>query len=322
MARRLNKNNLILFLFFTCLLLLLALLICVIALLSGGRGEALPAEAEPGTEMVEARLLMEHAAAYDVSTEYLQLLLPGYLIYRDGTEYVFSPLDEHLEQHDYDWSALRYDFGRIHYADGRDVTYGVDVSTYQGEIDWQAVAEDGIDFAMVRLGYRGYSKGGLQIDEYALKNLDGAAAAGLEVGAYFFSQAISEAEAEEEARLALELLDGRELAYPVVFDMEEITEDAARTDALSIKERTDITLAFCRVIEEAGYQPMVYGNIKWLAGRIDLTRLHQYPLWLAQYYERPLFPYLFHMWQYTDSGEVAGIETTVDLNICFKPFGE
>ena len=320
MSRRINKNNLIILLGFCCLLLLIALLICGAALLSLSHRLS-QKEAEPA-RTVDAQLLMDNAALYNVSTEYLQLLLPDYLVYRDGLEYVFAPLEQKLSRHEYDWSQLTYDFGRIHYQGAGEISYGVDVSTYQQKIDWHAVAGDDIDFAMVRLGYRGYSVGKLEQDEYAVANLDGAAAAGLDVGAYFFSQAITPEEAEEEARLVLQILDGRELRYPVVFDMEEIDNDQARTDTLSIAQRTEIALAFCKEIKKAGYQPMIYGNIKWLAGRIDLTRLKDYPLWLAQYYEKPLFPYMFQMWQYTDSGSVAGISTSVDLNICFQPFGK
>lgn len=318
--RKWNKNNVIVFLLFISGILLVALAVSVLALI--GTKNQKPTTAEEPPLLVDGRLVMEHAAEYGVSTEYLQLLLPGYLVYVDGADYVFQPLDDRIPLHDYDWAYLTHDAGRIQYRDGRDVAYGVDVSTYQGEIDWKAVAGDGIDFAMIRLGYRGYSQGGLAIDEYAEANLDGAAAAGLDVGAYFFSQAVTVAEAEEEARLVLAVLDGRELTYPVAFDMEEITGDTARTQGLTVAERTEITLAFCRTIQKGGYQPMIYGNIRWLAGRIDLTRLTQYPLWLAQYYEKPLFPYLFTMWQYTDSGTVSGIPTSVDINICFAPFSD
>lgn len=324
MAQKINKNDLILFLGFLCILLFLALLISLLTLVLQGRPGRRAQAPEPGESFqIDAETLMENAARFNVSTEYLQLLLPDYLIYQDGAEYVFSPLSPALPRHEYDWDKLRYDFGRIHYRDEKlPIRYGVDVSTYQGEIDWQAVAGDEIDFAMIRLGYRGYSEGGLFVDEFAQANLDGAAAAGLELGAYFFSQAISPEEAEQGARLALEQLNGRELAFPVVFDMEEIDGDEARTAKLSIQQRTEIAAAFCRVIEDAGYQPMIYGNIRWLAGRIDLTQLSEYPLWLAQYYERPLLPYAFQMWQYTDSGEVEGIQGGVDLNISFSDFGE
>lgn len=312
-----NQSNLIVFLLFLCGILLVALVVSVLALL-GTKNWRSTAEEEPPL-LVDGQRIMEYAAQYGVSTEYLQLLLPEYLVYVDGAEYVFQPLDDRIPRHDYDWSYLSYDGDRTRYQDGREVTYGVDVSTYQGEIDWSAVAEDGIDFAMIRLGYRGYSEGGLSPDEQAVANLEGATAAGLDIGAYFFSQAITVEEAEEEARLALEILDGRTLTYPVAFDMEEITGDVARTAHLTTAERTEIASAFCQVIQEGGYQPMIYGNIRWLAGRLDLAQLTQYPLWLAQYYKKPLFPYLFTMWQYTDSGTVSGISTSVDLNICFAP---
>ncbi len=311
-------------LFWTLLLsgLVLLVILPIVALLAlRGCARQEQPEAEPILEPVDARLVMEHAAEYGVSLEYLQILLPDYVIYRDGPEYVFTPIDNRLELHDYDWSCLSYDFGRRRYNDGRAVTYGVDVSLYQEEIDWAQVAADDIDFAMIRVGYRGYTKGGLEKDPRAEANLSGAAAAGLKLGAYFFSQAVTVEEAEEEAQLVLDALAGYEVTYPVVFDMEEVS-DEARTDSLTVQQRTDIAEAFCRVIEKAGYQPMIYGNVKWLAGRLDLVQLRKYPLWLAQYADHPLFPYRFQMWQYSDSGEVAGIPGPVDLNICFTPYGE
>ena len=115
----------------------------------------------------------------------------------------------------------------------------------------------------------------------------------------------------------MSLIDDYEISYPVVFDMEACTDPAERTYNLTQQERTGITEAFCREVEKAGYCPMVYGNISWLAGNIELEELADYPLWFAQYYVRPLLPYDFAMWQYSSSGIVPGITGAVDLNICF-----
>lgn len=279
------------------------------------------AEAELGEELVvDGQALLQYADDFQVSTEYLQLILPQHLVYSDHGSYVFQELDPSLPRHSYDWSRLSYAFGRILYQDENfpEAHYGVDVSYYQGEIDWPAVAADGIDFAFIRAGYRGYVSGALLADENCAANLAGAIAAGLPVGLYVFSQAITEEEAVAEAELALEQAAGYQISYPVAFDMEEIHNETARTDSLSREEATAIALAFCQRIEEAGLRPVIYGNIKFLAGRLDLSQLTGYPLWLAQYYDRPLFPYDFHFWQYSSSGQVAGINGDVDLNICFR----
>ena len=301
------------------LLLNLALVLCLVLSLffSGSRREK--EEPAPALVDVDTWALRDNAYDYGVSLEYLQLVLPAYLVYSHRGEYVFEPLDPHLPRHGYDWSKLRFEEGRAVYRDENwpHVSTGVDVSYFQGDIDWPAVAADGVDFAFVRLGYRGYSKGALYEDAMAAANLDGAAAAGLKVGAYVFSQATSEEEAVAEAELALSVLDGRQLQLPVAFDMEEIFNETARTDDLSREQATDYALAFCRRIEEAGYRPMIYGNIAWLSARLDRSRLKEIPVWLAQYHYRPLYPYDFVCWQYTDSAAVDGIAGGADLKLCF-----
>ena len=322
--RKLNyKNSFIASLFVNVLLLLaLGLLLAFFLWGRGGPARLQTPDAEreetPGLSINEQALL-EQAFAYGVSIDYLQLVLPDYFIYYFDGDYRYELLDPQLGLHRYDWSRLVYDQGRLDYADPEltGVQTGVDVSYYQGEIDWAAVAGDGVDFAMVRLGYRGYESGALVTDETAGVNLAAAAAAGLDLGAYFFSQAITVEEAQEEARLALELLDGRELAYPVAFDMEEIWNQTARVDGLSREQATDIALAFCQAIEQGGYQSMIYGNTAWLAGRLDLSRLQDSNIWLAQYSSRPNYPYHMNMWQYTSSGTVAGVSGQVDLNLYF-----
>ena len=298
------------------------LLLCVLLVLgiSGGRRQA--AEEEPAAlQNVDTQALHDLAYEYGVSLEFLQLVLPDYLVYSHKGEYVFEPLDPDLPRHGYDWGALVYEHGRTAYRDESwpDVLTGVDVSYFQKEIDWSAVAADGIEFAIVRLGYRGYSEGALFEDENAAANLDGAAAAGLLTGAYFFSQAVSVEEAEAEAELALQILDGRKLDLPVAFDMEEIYNESARTDDLTRDEATAIAQAFCRRIEKGGYKAMIYGNTAWLAARIDRSALKDVPVWLAQYNYRPTYPYDFALWQYTSGGQVDGVEGEVDLNLCFAP---
>ena len=200
--------------------------------------------------------------------------------------------------------------------EGVEAWTGVDVSAHQGEIDWTAVAADGVDFAMIRLGYRGYTEGGLYLDDYFLQNLQGAMAAGLEVGVYFFSQAISEEEALEEAAFVLEALEEHSLGCPVAFDWEFISPGrGARTDGMDGDTLTRCALAFCGRLEEAGCLPMVYYNKGLGYLTYDLSRLTDYPVWLAEYDTVPDFFYRFDLWQYTNKGTVAGISGDVDLDL-------
>lgn len=198
---------------------------------------------------------------------------------------------------------------------------GIDVSEFQQEIDWAAVKAAGVEFAMIRLGYRGYLEGQLYTDSRALENLAGAKAAGVKVGAYFFSQAISVEEAEEEARFSLELLGGMALDMPVVFDWEFMYTEA-RTDGIDGGTLTDCTKAFCQAVEEAGYEAMVYFNLNQAAYYLDLFELQEYPFWLAMYSDRMTYPHRIDMWQYSYTGRVPGISTDVDLNLYFPGEGE
>ena len=218
----------------------------------------------------------------------------------------------------YDRSAFTVDDqGRLTYEkDGKRAKTGVDVSIYQGEVDWPAVAADGIDFAILRVGYRGYTEGGLFPDQTFAQNLQGALDAGLEVGVYFFSQAITPEEAEEEADYILEALGGRKITYPVAFDWEPITPgENARTDGLDGAALTRCAVAFCKRVEKAGLRPAVYFNQTQAYLRYDLRELTDYALWLAEYDSKPDFYYHFDLWQYTHTGQVAGIEGNVDLDL-------
>ena len=219
----------------------------------------------------------------------------------------------------YYWNGLTANGDRLAYYEGGALCsdLGVDVSDHQGDIDWQAVARDGSDFAIVRLGNRGYTEGALYADEQAAANLDGAAAAGLETGAYFFSQATTEDEAREEAEFALALLDGRSLRLPVVFDHEPVPDAAGRANRIMGDELTACARAFCERIEQAGYATMIYGNKQDIA-RFGSNAFGNRPVWFAEYdVAVPTGQFDFDLWQYTNGGSVAGIPTAVDLNIRF-----
>jgi GH25 family lysozyme M1 (1,4-beta-N-acetylmuramidase) len=195
---------------------------------------------------------------------------------------------------------------------------GIDLSSHQGEVDWAAVAESGIDFAMVRIGYRGYgSAGRLAQDERFLENLTGAQAQGIQVGGYFFSQATTPEEAEEEAAFALSLLDGAALDFPIAYDWEPIINDTARTDGMTTEEVTACAVAFCQVIRQAGYDTVLYCNGELGYLTYDLSQLRECQLWYAEYGSVPSFTYAFSFWQYSNTGQVPGISGNVDLDLYF-----
>lgn len=194
---------------------------------------------------------------------------------------------------------------------------GIDVSSHQGIVDWELVREDGIDFAMLRVGYRGYSVGSLNKDPNFTMNIENAQRAGLPVGVYFFSQAITVEEAREEAAFVLEALSGYDIQMPVVFDWEVIGTSKARTDGLSTATLGACAQAFCQMVEDAGYQPMIYFNVDTGYKNYDLRDIVRWPFWLAQYKEQPTFYYDFALWQYTSKGRVNGIQGNVDMDVYF-----
>ncbi len=193
---------------------------------------------------------------------------------------------------------------------------GIDVSVWQSEIDWQQVKAAGVEFAMIRVAWRGSEVGVLEEDEYAQANYAGATAAGIKVGAYFFSQAISVEEAEEEADYLLELIKDWNVEMPVVYDWEFISEDS-RTGKVDPRTLTDCTKAFCDKIAKAGYQPMVYFNASHSLHNVYIRELTDYPFWLARYDTVLDYPYKVDMWQYTETGKVPGINGNVDINLFF-----
>lgn len=243
----------------------------------------------------------------------------------EGTTYE-AVLEEELASCRWDYSRLTREGEFLYYKDTEGNTLsrlGVDVSRYQGEIDWQQVREAGVEFAIIRLGFRGYGEEGrLVLDEKFEQSIRQAAQAGLDCGVYFFSQAVSEEEAGQEAEFVLEHLKGLEIHGPVVFDTEEIKDDVARTDGLTGEARTRFCQVFCDRIREAGYSPMIYANMKWMAFTLNLEELEDYEKWYADYEPLPQNPYDFTIWQYTETGRVPGIEGNVDLNIWFDREGQ
>ena len=196
---------------------------------------------------------------------------------------------------------------------------GLDVSKYQSEIDWEQVKEAGFSFVMIRVGYRGYGTAGtMRPDEMAEIHYQGAKEAGLMIGAYFFSQAVSVEEAREEALYAMELTQNWELDLPIVYDWEFIS-DTARTADVDADTLTACAKAFCQEISDVGKKTMIYVS-PWY-GNLHLDQLKEYPQWIALYKDHMDYKYHFDMWQYTSKGKVPGVSGDVDINI-FIPYGQ
>lgn len=254
---------------------------------------------------------------------------------KDGTDYfVFQDVKENsyrselldsVPKNTYDLDCLTTDeaTGFKQYNDeenGITSRMGIDVSEFQGEdIDWKQVKDSGIEFVIIRAGYRAYGETGeLVQDAMFEQNIEGALEAGLDVGVYFFSQAVTPGEAVEEAEFVLDLIRPYEITGPVVYDTEEIKGDTARTDDNTRQEFTNYCKVFCDTVEHAGYDSMIYANMKWMAFTLDMEELTDYDFWYADYHELPQNPYYYTIWQYSETGEVPGINANVDLNIWFE----
>ncbi|MCR5637075.1 MAG: glycoside hydrolase family 25 protein [Clostridiales bacterium] len=195
---------------------------------------------------------------------------------------------------------------------------GIDVSEFQHEINWAAVKQSGIEFAMIRAGFRGSTEGGLFEDGVVRANIEGAINNGIEVGLYFFSQATSEQEAVEEAKFLADIADEYSVTYPLVFDWERNEESDSRTLNITPAQVTKFASAFCKEIEKRGYTPMIYYNEYYGYMLYDLSEFKDHKMWYVQYSDTPSFYYGFDMWQYTENGQIDGIDGTVDINVYFE----
>lgn len=194
--------------------------------------------------------------------------------------------------------------------------FGIDVSKYQGEIDWARVKAAGVEFAIIRVGYRGSKTGALVEDPYFKKNLIGAKKAGIQVGVYFFTQAVNEVEAVEEASTVVALLDGETIDYPVFIDTEG-AGGAGRADLLDTEMRTKVCQAFCKTIESTGLHSGVYASRNWYYNKLNASELESFVIWDAEYTSEPKYTGKYDMWQYTSSGMIDGINTRVDLDVSY-----
>ena len=224
-----------------------------------------------------------------------------------------DPIPGPLDANPYSASDFEYENGYLTCtADG--ARLGIDVSEHQQAVDWEQVRAAGVDFVMIRIGYRGYTEGRLFRDSHFLQYLAGAREAGLDVGIYFFSQAITPEEARKEAEFLLTILKDDPAEMGIAFDWEYVSEDA-RTGALDGRTMTDCAIAFCETIADAGHKPMVYFNQYQALEQYTLKELADYDFWLAMYEEDMTFPYRVDLWQYTEDSAVPGIEGPVDINI-------
>ncbi|MGN0347270.1 MAG: glycoside hydrolase family 25 protein [Lachnospiraceae bacterium] len=262
-------------------------------------------------------MAIENSGSYP---DVLRKIFPEYMIYNAGGKYAFVPIDNNMPRNSISENQIMESGGEMTYVvDG--ITRSrkmIDVSQHQGNIDWQQVADSGVEMAIIRLGIRGYGSGALVMDEYFAQNMEGATAAGLEVGVYFFTQAISIEEAQEEADFVLESLKEYDFNGTIVLDIEKVDDNAARGNALTPEERTAFARVFCDRIRDAGYRPMIYGNAYSLFAMLDITELKEYDVWYAFYNNYLYYPYEVRAWQYSSTSTVPGISGDVDLNIWFE----
>ena len=261
----------------------------------------------------------------DSSLSIFKSYFPDNIVYvNNKNQYVFADILSDVAKNNYkDENFKQDDAGIITYSDNGTVIshMGVDASRFQGNIDFKKLKEQGVEFAMLRCGFRSYGNGVLNTDWSFDTFAKNAIQNDIKIGAYFFSSAITKEEAAEEADYVLNIIKPYKITYPVVLDFEEIAGDTYRQENLSTQELTDIIIAFCDKIEKAGYKPMIYSNLKGFVGRLDLTRLEKYEKWFAYYSDTPYFPYEFSIWQYTESAKLDGVSgNTIDLNISFKDY--
>ncbi len=254
----------------------------------------------------------------------LREIFPDEIIYIYDNQYVFKPVNTDLELNKLkadkfiinDKNLSTY---TIDYKDNEIEAFkGIDVSKFQGDIDWEKVSEDGVDFAFVRVGYRGYETGKLVEDENCKTNIENALKNNIKTGVYFYTQAITEEEAVEEAEFVIDIIKEYDINYPIAFDLEVVGEETARTNKLTTDERVKIVKAFCETVKDAGYTPMLYGNLATMFSMVEYEEMLDYEKWFAYYDTELYFPYELAVWQYSCTGKVDGIEGDCDLNLAFK----
>ncbi len=285
--------------------------------------DAKEAAAEETRNSIKA-MIQQKLENGDGATSTIRSLFPDQIVVASSGRYYFFPITDDIEHHGFGDEDFEIgDDGFLQYV-GDDSTVeiknGIDVSRFQGEINWEKVKASGIDFAIIRAGLRGTTEGKLLTDDFFEDNIEGATENGIDVGVYFYSQAVNKEEAEEEVQLILDLIEPYKVTYPVVIDIESAESDSARTANLTTDDYELVVKTFCDMVSNAGYTPMIYGNVKSFTLLMDAIDVDDYDIWIA-YYGTPLYyPYHFNIWQYTSSGRVDGIDGDVDLNICITDY--
>ncbi|RKM57073.1 hypothetical protein D6853_03385 [Butyrivibrio sp. X503] len=280
-------------------------------------------EAREGAEDTLREDFRKKLESGDTAIGVVRDLFPGEIVVNGSGRYFFFPISDEIEHHGFAETDFELsDNGFIKYVGDKDldIKNGIDVSRFQGDIDWEKVAASGIDYAMIRAGYRGTGEGKLVEDDKFVDNIEGAIENGIDVGVYFYSQAVNKKEALEEAQKLLDMIEPYNIEYPVVIDIESAESDEARTATLSSDVYEENAKAFCDTISAAGYKPMIYGNVKSFSLLMDAADVDDYDIWIAYYGNPQYYPYHFNMWQYTSAGKVKGIEGDVDLNICITEY--
>ncbi|MBR3305895.1 MAG: Ig-like domain-containing protein [Lachnospiraceae bacterium] len=236
----------------------------------------------------------------------------------DGKKYYFDKNGNKVTG-DQIIQGVSYHFGTdgVLNEGGNSGVMGIDVSKWNGAIDWTAVKNSGVNFVIIRCGYRGSASGVLVEDPRFKSNLAGAKAAGIKVGVYFFSQAVTEAEAVEEASMCLALIGGEHLDYPVFIDTEFTTGKNGRADGLKKAERTAVCRAFCETVKSGGYSTGVYSSVSWLGPMVDVSVLSGAKIWMAHYAAEPGYDGHYDIWQYSRKGSISGISGSVDMNLSY-----
>ena len=254
-----------------------------------------------------------------IEGNYWSFARASYVLVGQYPDYEYYKIPSNVPRNDYEPDSFFIeDDDFMYYHDGsvgKISHIAVDVSSYQENVDWEALKAAGVDTAIIRVGYRGYGTGAIAEDGMFETHVGGAKEAGLDICVYFFSQAVSYEEGAEEARYAIDAAREHGLTGQIIIDTEMIYADDARTEGLSIEARTDAIVGFCETVENAGYEPLVYSNRNWFVQQLDMSRVGNYKLWLAQYANQPDFPYLYVGWQYTDEGRMPGIDIDLDLNV-------
>lgn len=293
--------------------------------------QAASARVEQATQIKEEEILGGIKMSLEEGSTLLDALRPYYpneIVLASNGSYFFVPINESLKQSTLVLENLEVlESGEYRYLqDGEVISHkGIDVSAHQGNIDWEKVAADGVEFAFIRGAFRGYGTGKLVEDTRFADNMKNATAAGIKTGIYVYSQAITEEEVLEEADLLLKQAAPYGTDIPIVIDVEKVVADEdARMNNLTVEERTNLVLLFCQTVENAGYKPMVYHNMEAGILMLDITALENYDKWFASYSSSNIFyyPYEYGIWQYSEKGSVNGIKGNVDLNISFSKFWE